>query len=167
MRLTRGSCLNECGAKFRWGECRPNPEQTPPLVVEDLSVSFRRRHHDGGGREIITPVVREVSFDLHAGETVALVGESGSGKSLTALSLLQLLPYPEAFHPGGSVRYHGDELVNADADTLQRIRGNEISMIFQEPMTALNPLHTVEKANRRIPRRAPRHGRRGRPPADS
>ena len=120
-------------------------QQTPPLVVEDLSVSFRRRHHDGGGREIITPVVREVSFDLHAGETVALVGESGSGKSLTALSLLQLLPYPEAFHPGGSVRYHGDELVNAGADTLQRIRGNEISMIFQEPMTALNPLHTVEK----------------------
>ena len=118
----------------------------PPLVVEGLSVSFRQRHgHGHGRREIITDVVRDVSFDLHAGETVALVGESGSGKSLTALSILQLLPYPQAFHPGGSVRHHGTELVNAGQQTLQRIRGNDISMIFQEPMTALNPLHNVEK----------------------
>ena len=112
------------------------------LTVEDLSVSFRRRIKQ---REIITNVVEGMSFDLHAGETLALVGESGSGKSLTALSLLQLLPYPHAFHPSGSIRYHGVELVNADARTLQRIRGNDISMIFQEPMTALNPLHGIEK----------------------
>ncbi len=115
---------------------------TPTLTVKDLAVSFRQRV---GGREIITDVVRDVSFDLHAGESVALVGESGSGKSLTALSILQLLPYPQAFHPGGSVRHHGTELVNAGQQTLQRIRGNDISMIFQEPMTALNPLHNVEK----------------------
>ena len=116
--------------------------RSPPLVVEDLSVSFRRRVEQ---REVITPAVRGVSFEVHAGEIVALVGESGSGKSLTALSILQLLPYPQAFHPGGSVRYRGDELVGADPTTLRRVRGNDISMIFQEPMTALNPLHSVEK----------------------
>ena len=114
----------------------------PVLQVEDLSVSFRQRTK---GQEVISNVVKQVSFDLYAGETLALVGESGSGKSLTALSILQLLPYPQAFHPSGSVRYQGTELVNADPDTLQRIRGNDISMIFQEPMTALNPLHVIEK----------------------
>ena len=114
----------------------------PVLQVEDLSVSFRQRTK---GQEVISNVVKRISFDLYAGETLALVGESGSGKSITALSILQLLPYPQAFHPSGSVRYQGTELVNADADTLQRIRGNDISMIFQEPMTALNPLHVIEK----------------------
>jgi len=116
--------------------------KAPILEVEQLSVSFRRRSRQ---QEIISNVVQDVSFNLHAGETLALVGESGSGKSLTALSILQLLPYPQAFHPSGSIRYQGTELVNADEDTLRRIRGNDISMIFQEPMTALNPLHVIEK----------------------
>jgi len=127
----------------------------PLLSVEDLSVSFRAREHRSR-REVITDVVKRVSFDLHAGETVALVGESGSGKSLTALSLLQLLPYPQAFHPGGSIRLRdgdgdgddGDgerELLGAGEAVMQRIRGNAIGMIFQEPMSALNPLHVIQK----------------------
>ncbi len=114
----------------------------PVLEVEDLSVSFHVRQDN---RQIISDVVRDVTFDLHAGETLALVGESGSGKSLTALSILQLLPYPQAFHPTGSVRYKETDLVGASTETLQRIRGNDISMIFQEPMTALNPLHMIQK----------------------
>ncbi len=114
----------------------------PVLTVEDLSVSFRQRINR---QEVISNVVKEVGFDLHAGETLALVGESGSGKSLTALSVLQLLPYPQAFHPSGSIRYQGKELVSASDDTLRQVRGNDISMIFQEPMTALNPLHVIEK----------------------
>ncbi len=114
----------------------------PVLEVEDLSVSFHVRQDN---REMVSDVVRNVSFDLHAGETLALVGESGSGKSLTALSILQLLPYPQAFHPTGSVRYKDTDLVGAPTETLQRIRGNDISMIFQEPMTALNPLHMIQK----------------------
>ncbi len=117
-------------------------ENAPPLAVENLSVSFRQRIKQ---REVISAVVTGVTFDLHAGESVALVGESGSGKSLTALSILQLLPYPQAFHPSGSVRYRGCELVDAKQPTLQRIRGNAISMIFQEPMTALNPLHDINQ----------------------
>ncbi len=76
---------------------------------------------------------------------MALVGESGSGKSVTALSILKLLPYPPAHHPGGSIRFAGQELLTADEKTLREVRGNRISMIFQEPMTSLNPLHTVER----------------------
>jgi len=120
----------------------------PLLSVEDLSVSFRlRAHRNARRRETVTDVVKRVSFDLHAGETVALVGESGSGKSLTALSVLQLLPYPQAFHPGGSIRLGGDEkeLLGAGETVMRRIRGNAIGMIFQEPMSALNPLHVIEK----------------------
>ena len=112
------------------------------LTVSDLAVSFQRSER---GEKIVTDVVHDVDFKLHAGETLALVGESGSGKSLTALSVLQLLPYPYAFHPRGSIQYQGEELVNASDAVLQRIRGNDISMIFQEPMTALNPLHVIEK----------------------
>ena len=108
------------------------------LVVEDLSVSFEV---PGG----VVEAVRHVSFTLAAGETLAIVGESGSGKSVTALSLLQLLPYPKARHPSGSIRYRGEELLGASNRVMQRIRGNRIAMIFQEPMTALNPLHTVER----------------------
>ncbi len=119
-----------------------NGTNKPVLTVEDLSVSFRNRQQQ---QEVITNVVKKVSFDLHAGETLALVGESGSGKSLTALSILQLLSYPQAFHPSGSIRYKDTEMVGASADTLRRIRGNDISMIFQEPMTALNPLHVIQK----------------------
>jgi microcin C transport system ATP-binding protein len=89
--------------------------------------------------------VRGVSFHIDKGETVALVGESGSGKSVTALSILQLLPYPSASHPQGSITFRGTELVGANTRTLQTVRGNRISMVFQEPMTSLNPLHTVER----------------------
>ncbi|MDP6690341.1 MAG: ABC transporter ATP-binding protein [Alphaproteobacteria bacterium] len=108
------------------------------LQVKDLSVDFRVE----GGQ---SHAVRNISFDLSAGETLAIVGESGSGKSVTALSILQLLPYPAASHPSGSIIYRGQELLGADEDTLHVARGNNISMIFQEPMTALNPLHVVER----------------------
>ncbi|MEQ5776192.1 ABC transporter ATP-binding protein [Thalassospira sp. NFXS8] len=89
--------------------------------------------------------VRGVSFRMQRGETLALVGESGSGKSVTAMSILQLLPYPRATHPAGSILFDGQEMVGAPECTLRQIRGNRISMIFQEPMTSLNPLHNVEK----------------------
>lgn len=108
------------------------------LKVNNLSVAF------GHGTQQ-NKVVEGVSFDIKAGETVALVGESGSGKSVTALSLLQLLPYPNAWHPTGSILFEGQELVNAHESFLRTIRGNKIAMIFQEPMTSLNPLHTIEK----------------------
>ena len=89
--------------------------------------------------------MRDVDLALSAGETLALVGESGSGKSVTALSILKLLPYPAAHHPSGSVVFNGEELLNSDENDLRRVRGNDITMIFQEPMTSLNPLHTVER----------------------
>ena len=79
------------------------------------------------------------------GQTVAIVGESGSGKSVTALSIMQLLPYPSAFHPSGSICYRGAELINAPEAVMQKYRGNRISMIFQEPQTSLNPLHTIAR----------------------
>jgi microcin C transport system ATP-binding protein len=110
----------------------------PLLSVRDLHVSFGR-----GARE--AKAVRGVSFEIDKGETVALVGESGSGKSVTALSILQLLPYPMAHHPKGSIRFRGEELVGASESKLRDIRGDDISMVFQEPMTSLNPLHTIEK----------------------
>ena len=110
-----------------------------PLVeVRDLSVAFT-----SDGRQ--TLAVDRVSFDIDEGETVALVGESGSGKSVTALSILQLLPYPAASHPSGSIRYRQTQVIGAPERTLMGIRGNEISMVFQEPMTSLNPLHTIER----------------------
>ena len=86
-----------------------------------------------------------MSFSINKGETLALVGESGSGKSVSALSILKLLPYPSASHPSGSVLFKGEELLDADERDLRRVRGNDITMIFQEPMTSLNPLHTVER----------------------
>ncbi|NKB98153.1 MAG: dipeptide ABC transporter ATP-binding protein [Pseudomonadales bacterium] len=89
--------------------------------------------------------VKGVSFDLDQGETLALVGESGSGKSATALSILQLLPYPLASHPQGRIEVAGRNVIEFDVADLRRLRGGEISMIFQEPMTSLNPLHTVGK----------------------
>ena len=110
----------------------------PLLQIHDLSVSF-----DTPGRAV--EAVRHVSLDIDDGETVALVGESGSGKSVTALSILQLLPYPLARHPSGSVRFRGEELLGAPERALRRVRGDRIAMIFQEPMTSLNPLHTIEK----------------------
>jgi len=108
------------------------------LEVRDLSITF------GTGANAVEAVKR-VSFDIERGETVALVGESGSGKSVTALSVLQLLPYPMARHPSGSIRFRGMELVGAPARELLGVRGNRVSMIFQEPMTSLNPLHTIER----------------------
>ena len=108
----------------------------PLLSVTDLSVLFRQ-----GGAE--TLAVDRVSFEIEEGETLALVGESGSGKSVTALSILRLLPYPAAEHPSGSIRFKGRELLQGDERELREVRGNDISMIFQEPMTSLNPLHSV------------------------
>ncbi|MES1152546.1 MAG: ATP-binding cassette domain-containing protein, partial [Dongia sp.] len=104
------------------------------LEVRDLSVAF-------GGNI----VVDKVRFEISKGETFALVGESGSGKSVTALSILQLLPYPPARHPGGSIKLDGEELLGAPDAVLRKIRGSRVSMIFQEPMTSLNPLHRVER----------------------
>jgi microcin C transport system ATP-binding protein len=110
----------------------------PLLTVEDLAVDFR---HGAA----VTHAVKGISFALSKGETLALVGESGSGKSVTALSILKLLPYPSASHPTGSIRFRGDELLDADEQDLRKVRGNDITMVFQEPMTSLNPLHTVER----------------------
>ncbi|MGE0422209.1 MAG: ABC transporter ATP-binding protein [Reyranellaceae bacterium] len=116
----------------------PSPATEPLLVIDDLSVDF------GHGASAVH-AVRNVSFTIERGETVALVGESGSGKSVTALSVLQLLPYPPARHPSGSIRFAGEEMIGSSGDTLRRVRGDRIAMIFQEPMTSLNPLHTIER----------------------
>src|SRR5690606_12905466 len=110
----------------------------PLLSVRDLSVAFTQ-----GGKT--TTAVDRISFDINEGETVALVGESGSGKSVTALSVLKLLPYPAASHPSGEIRYGDMDLFAATEPPLRSVRGNEISMIFQEPMTSLKPLHSIEK----------------------
>ena len=106
--------------------------------VKNLSVSFGRPGHE-------VPAVRDVSFQIERGETMALVGESGSGKSVSALSILQLLPYPYASHPGGSILVDGNEAIGASQREMRGIRGNKISMVFQEPMTSLNPLHSIER----------------------
>ncbi len=106
------------------------------LSVKDLSVTFRQ-----DGRAV--DAVRNVAFAIEPGETVALVGESGSGKSVTALSTVGLLP--DSATVTGSVAFNGAEMIGAPQDALRQVRGNEISFIFQEPMTSLNPLHTVEK----------------------
>jgi len=113
--------------------------ENPPLLdINHLSVRF-------SGQQQPVDAVCDVSLQLARNETVALVGESGSGKSVTALSVLQLLPYPTASHPSGSIVFDGQELMSASPAVLQKIRGDRISMIFQEPMTSLNPLHVVEK----------------------
>ena len=104
------------------------------LDIRDLQVSFGP-----------TAAVRGVSLHVEAGESVALVGESGSGKSVTALSVLRLLPMPPAHHPGGSIEFEGTELLGAPEETVRRLRGNRVAMIFQEPLTSLNPLHSIEK----------------------
>lgn len=109
------------------------------LQVSHLSVCFQSHNQPP------TEAVQDASFSLNQGETLALVGESGSGKSVSALSILGLLPYPMASHPTGSILFQGQELLNAPESFLRKIRGHEISVIFQEPMTALNPLHTIEK----------------------
>jgi microcin C transport system ATP-binding protein len=108
------------------------------LSIRDLSVVFGE-----GSREVLA--VDRVSFDIAKGETLALVGESGSGKSVTALSVMKLLPYPAAHHPSGSVVFQGRELLTMAERDIRNVRGNDITIIFQEPMTSLNPLHTIEK----------------------
>ncbi|MDB5634579.1 MAG: transporter, ATPase subunit, partial [Tardiphaga sp.] len=109
----------------------------PLLDVRDLSVAF----HHGSGTSV---AVDHISFEIKRGECVALVGESGSGKSVSALSILRLLPYPTASHPSGHIRFKGHELLGMSEREIRGIRGNDISIIFQEPMTSLNPLHTIE-----------------------
>ncbi len=109
------------------------------LDVKNLSVNFKNG-------EQVTHAVKNVSFSIYKGEILAVVGESGSGKSVTALSILQLLPYPMANHPkGSSIKFNNEELLGAPNAFMRTVRGNKVSMIFQEPMTSLNPLHTIEK----------------------
>ena len=122
------------------------------LEVSDLAVAFHGKR-----------VVEDVSFHIERGETLALVGESGSGKTVTALSIPQLLPYPQASHPQGSIRLDGVEMVGASKSQLLQMRGDRVGMIFQEPMTSLNPLHTVGRqvgevlfVHRRLKREAAR-----------
>ena len=105
---------------------------TSLVEVKDLSVAFGA-----------SQVVNEISFSIDAGETVALVGESGSGKTVSALSIPQLLPYPYASHPSGSIMLDGEEMIGAGKSKLLAMRGSVVSMIFQEPMTSLNPLHKI------------------------
>ncbi len=110
----------------------------PLLSVRDLSVAF----HQGGNT---STAVDHVSFDIGKGETVALVGESGSGKSVTALSVMKLLAYPAASHPSGQILFKGKDLLTVSEPELRKTRGNDITMIFQEPMTSLNPLHVISR----------------------
>ncbi len=113
------------------------------LSIRDLSIAFGT-----GKREVLA--VDRVSFDIVKGETLALVGESGSGKSATALSVMKLLPYPAAHHPSGLISFKGRELLTMPEEEIRHVRGNDITIIFQEPMTSLNPLHTIEKQIREI-----------------
>ena len=115
----------------------------PLLSIRDLAIAFGH-----GSREVLA--VDRVSFDIRKGETLALVGESGSGKSITALSVMKLLPYPSAHHPSGSIKFQGRELLTMKENEIREVRGNDIAIIFQEPMTSLNPLHTIEKQIREI-----------------
>ncbi len=110
----------------------------PILQIKDLSVAFTQAGET-------TTAVDRISFDIKRGETVALVGESGSGKSVSALSVLKLLQYPAASHPTGEILFKGRDMLQSSDDTLRKVRGNDITMIFQEPMTSLNPLHTIEQ----------------------
>ena len=108
------------------------------LSVKDLRVDFRTS-------EGVFNAVKGVSFDIRKGQTTALVGESGSGKSVTAMSVMQLLPYPRAVHPSGSITFDGQEIVGSGEGFMRTLRGKRISIIFQEPMTSLNPLHSIER----------------------
>src|ERR1700758_4905910 len=110
----------------------------PLLDIRDLSVVFPQPSGD-------TVAVDRISFSIRRGQCVALVGESGSGKSVSALSVLKLLPYPTASHPSGSILFNGRDLLKSSEREMRGIRGNDISIIFQEPMTSLNPLHTIEQ----------------------
>ena len=127
---------------------------TQSLVhVRNLSVDF------GQGDDVVHAVKR-ANFTIQKGETVAIVGESGSGKTVSALSILRLLPYPSASHPEGEIYFKGRNLLSATEAEMREIRGDQISIIFQEPMTSLNPLHTIEKQVGEIFEDAPRDERR-------
>src|SRR6476469_6347823 len=130
-RTPRGQCIAD-------SKSSPQSPGQPLVSVENLSVDFR-----GSGK--VTHAVKHISFDIGEAETVALVGESGSGKTVTALSILRLLPYPAASHPSGLIHFKGEDLMALPLGGLRHVRGNQISMIFQEPMTSLNPLHTIEQ----------------------
>ena len=104
------------------------------IDIDNLSIAFEDKQ-----------AVSNLSFSIPKGKTIALVGESGSGKSVTALSILRLLDERHAHYPGGAINLEGENLLAAKENRLRQIRGQRISMIFQEPMTSLNPLHTVEK----------------------
>jgi microcin C transport system ATP-binding protein len=108
------------------------------LSIENLSVDFK-------AAESVIHAVKQVSLEVNRGETMALVGESGCGKSVTAHSILRLLPYPQASHPSGAIYFDNMETLGATDDQIRSIRGNKIGMIFQEPMTAFNPLHSIER----------------------
>ena len=108
------------------------------LSVRDLSIVFRSSRNE-------TLAVDRISFDIVKGQCTALVGESGSGKSVTALSILRLLPHPAASHPSGSIHFQGKNLLQLTEKEMRRVRGDDITIVFQEPMTSLNPLHTIEK----------------------
>lgn len=109
------------------------------LSVRNLSVRFDQ------GENKPVDAVKQISFDIPRGQTLALVGESGSGKSVSAMSVLKLLPYPKASHPEGEIFYDGQDLINLDENKMRSLRGDKISVIFQEPMTSLNPLHSIQK----------------------
>src|SRR3954465_12141362 len=109
----------------------------PLLYARDLSGAFNQP----SGPSL---AVDRISFAIGRGQCVALVGESGPAKTASALSILKLLPYPTASHPSGAIRFNGRELLSLSEREIREIRGNDISIIFQEPMTSLNPLHTIE-----------------------
>ena len=108
------------------------------LSVKNLSIGFQSQNHK-------SEVVHSISFNIPKGKTVALVGESGSGKTISALSILKLLPYPNAYHSSGEIIYKDKNLLKISNKEIQKIRGNKITTIFQEPMSSLNPLHTIKK----------------------
>ena len=110
----------------------------PLLDIQDLTIAFRQKNTQNR-------VVDALSLRIERGQTLALVGESGSGKSVTALSILRLLPSPPVIYPEGDIQFCGDSLLHASEKALRSVRGNRIAMIFQEPMVSLNPLHTLEK----------------------
>lgn len=129
----------------------PETSSASTLVqVRNLSVAFGKHDND--------LAVDRVSFRIGRGETVALVGESGSGKTILALSILRLLPYPMASHPTGEIFFEGKDLLKLPEAGMQSIRGDRISIVFQEPMTSLNPVHTIERQVRRSPGLPPWYG---------
>src|SRR3989344_5089101 len=113
-----------------------SPSSVPVLEVRNLKTSFFSEEGE-------VKAVDDVSFKIYSGKTVGIVGESGCGKSVTSLSMMRLIPNPPGKIIGGEILYHGKDLLKLNMQEMRKIRGNEISMIFQEPMTSLNPVFTV------------------------